>query len=222
VGDTLRTGHLGRLRVVFQDESVTVLSDNSQMVVAEHLFAPESGTVTSVLNLVQGKLRALASQHYQRSGASYQIQTPTAVAGVRGTEFIVSFHDDVSEIVGVSGFITAARIGDPLRRGVIVGPGEVTVVAAGLMPTTPRRLPNPAFDRYIEGVSFVGGGEARAGRADPFLSGNVVPEPDRATLATPANAPGLDNPLLGPDVSSLVDEPVGAVGAIGGRLRIEF
>lgn len=215
VGDTLHTGRPGRLRVVFQDDSVNVLGDDSQMVISAQTFEPERGVVESALRLVQGKLRAIASEYYHQTGASYRVETPTAVAGVRGTEFIVSVHDDISEIVGVSGMVTAARIGDPISRGVAVRPQEITVVAAGGAPSKPRQLNNPAFDSYIDSVTFIGGGEARG-------TSGFVPEPDRAGASTPVNAPILGNPLKGPDPSSLIGQPPGVVNAVGGRLHIEF
>jgi len=66
VGDTLRTGRPGRLRVVFADESVTVLGDDSQLVIDDHVFAPDRGVFRSVLRMISGRVRTLASDYYQR------------------------------------------------------------------------------------------------------------------------------------------------------------
>ena len=55
LGDELRTPKPGRLRVVFQDDSVLTLGDDSHVVVDEQVFDPNQGTVRSFMRLLRGK-----------------------------------------------------------------------------------------------------------------------------------------------------------------------
>ena len=227
VGDTLRTGRPGRLRVVFADESVTVLGDDSQLVIDDHVFAPDRGVFRSVLRMISGRVRTLASDYYQRPGAVYQVETVTAVAGVRGTEFVVTSIGDVTEVVGVSGVVEVHNLLDRKKGGVLITAQQVTLVAPGRSPTPPRRLGEDRFFHYIEGLAFVGAGRAESRtRHDPLVAGAAVPEPDRAgvvaaqaTGAAPKAAERRREPL---EPGTLVGESPAVVKALAGKLRVEF
>src|SRR6185295_4928026 len=92
LGDELRTKD-GRMRVVFQDDSVLNLAENTTLTVDDQVFQPEQGSFKSLMKVIRGKVRATVGSVYQKPGSAYEIETPTAVAGVRGTTFIVSFND---------------------------------------------------------------------------------------------------------------------------------
>jgi hypothetical protein len=107
LGDELKTGSDGQLRVVFRDDSVIDLGESSTLVVDTQVFNPDAGRYTSLMRLVSGRARALVSQYYKTTGASYHVETPTAVAGVRGTTFVVAYEGDGdTEVVGVDGYVS--------------------------------------------------------------------------------------------------------------------
>ena len=107
VGDEVRTGDGGRLRIVFRDGSVINLGERSDMIVVEQVFEPDQGLVRSMLHLLHGRLRPLVSNYYQQPAAVYEIDTDSAVIGVRGTEFVVAYDPvaQVSDIVGIAGTV---------------------------------------------------------------------------------------------------------------------
>src|SRR5207249_3133141 len=114
--DEIRTGAPGRLRVVFRDESVLNIGNDSHLAIKEQAFDPNRGDVHSLVRLLKGKMRALVSSYYQQSGATYEIVTVTAVAGVRGTEFVITYDPvaDVTEVAGVTGMAEVHSILDPV------------------------------------------------------------------------------------------------------------
>src|SRR5262249_27220679 len=63
-GDELLTGQPGHLRIVFQDDTVLTISDNSRVVVDEQVFDPSKGAARSLLGLLQGKVSALVGEYY--------------------------------------------------------------------------------------------------------------------------------------------------------------
>lgn len=224
-GDEISTGRPGRLRIVFQDDTVLTLSDDSRVVVNEQLFDPDQGKARSVLGLLQGKVSALVSEYYQRSGAVYEIKTTTAVAGVRGTEFVVSYDpaDDRTEVTGLSGSVEVTSAFDRSGRGVFVTAQEVTTVTRGQLPSAPRRLSDTLFHQYIQGMDFVGAGAAESVTLNnPLLAGQVVPKADRAAVAVTAVAPQRRQLLRERrDVSDLLQETPAVFGSTG-KLRIPF
>jgi len=224
-GDEIRTGRPGRLRIVFQDDTVLTVSDDSRVVVNEQVFNPDRGKARSLLGLLQGKVSALVSEYYQRPGAVYEIKTATAVAGVRGTEFVVSYNptDERTEVTGLSGSVEVISAFDRSGRGVFVTAQEVTTVTRGHLPSAPRRLSDTLFHEYIEGMDFIGAGAAESVTLNnPLLAGQVVPKADRAAVAVTAIAPQRRQLVRERrDVSDLLQETPAVFGTTG-KLRIPF
>ncbi len=140
-GSKLRTLADSKLKVLLADESVLTLGASSELTVEEQVLAPAP---TSRLSLVLGAVRALVNEHYATPGASFEVETPTAVAGVRGTEFIASYDVAAEEsvVVGVSDTTLVRSLVDAAgARPVEVGPGETTTVRRGSYPLAPKLAP---------------------------------------------------------------------------------
>jgi hypothetical protein len=220
-GDQLRTGKPGRFKVVFQDDSVLSVSDQSLVVVNEQVFDPASGKARSYFDLIHGKLNSIVSDYYGRPGSSYQVKTATAVAGVRGTEFSVSFDpdDQVTEVLGFNGKVEVHSLLDPSGPGVIITAHEATTVEKGQLPTTPRRYNETFFRQQLEGFSFIGGGRFESvTTGHPLVSGSTVPRADCAPKVLPNTlASGGVH-----DASTLIGQPPNVVQAVTGQLGISF
>jgi len=192
-GDQLRTGTPGRMRIVFQDDSVLAISDGSFITVNEQVFNAESGKAKSFMELLQGKVSAVVSDYYHRAGNTYEIKTVTAVAGVRGTEFSMAYNPDleVTEVVGISGHIEVHSMIDPAGPGILLTANETSTIPHGQLPSRPRRIDETIFRQRMEGIDFIGGGRAEgltAGRA--LASGAAVPPADSAASVTKGGAAG--------------------------------
>lgn len=231
VGDAVKTGRPGRARIVFRDDSVMNIGEDSHVVIDEQLFDPAQGTAESVFNLLRGKVRTLVSDYYREPTTHFEVQTDTSVSGVRGTDFIVTYDPDrqVTEVVGVSGVVVVRSVLIPVGETVLIHSREITTIARGQYPTPARRLEDEEFRQYIEGLQFAGGGLPESTALDhPLLGGATVPPPDRAgplsAAAPPASSAGPVSIIAGPtgavpgddryatpDVSSLVGEPPSAV-----------
>src|SRR5512147_1669013 len=107
LGDSLRTGADGRLQVLLRDDSVITLAEKSRIAIDEQVYDPNGGAARTLLRMIGGRVRSLVSDAYRTPGASYEVETATAVAGVRGTEFIVVHEPTlvITQVVGVDGRI---------------------------------------------------------------------------------------------------------------------
>ena len=190
-GDQLRTGKPGRLKVVFQDDSVLSITEDSLVKVNEQVFDPNASKARSYFDLVRGKLNSIVSDYYGRPGATYEVKTATAVAGVRGTEFSVSYDpdDETTEVLGFSGKVQVRSLLDPTGPGVIITANEATTVAEGRLPTPPRRYNETFFRQQLEQFNFIGGGRIESvASGHPLVAGAAVPRPDRAPAVLPNQA----------------------------------
>jgi hypothetical protein len=88
-GDKLITGNKARLKVLFSDDALVALGANTEVVVTRHLFKPAENSRTTRIELLGGKLRALVQRVVAGNKADFEVKTSNAVAGVRGTEFVL-------------------------------------------------------------------------------------------------------------------------------------
>lgn len=137
LGDRLNVGHASSLSVKFADGSIITLYEGS-VVHFNHLskFA-DSGMVDTRFRLDKGRVdtRAIPAKG---DGSRFEIQTPSAITAVRGTEFrtTVVDIDDVSRIEVIKGKVTVR--GQTKTRAIAAGFG--TRVAPGHIPIAPRKL----------------------------------------------------------------------------------
>ncbi len=217
-GDELRTGRPGRIRVMFQDQSVVTVSDDSRLTVDEQVFDPDRSKAQSNLGLLKGKVSSIVSAYYNWSGSKYEVKTPTAVAGVRGTEFAVVYDDSVetTQVLGFSGEVRVHSLADLEGPGVIVTARQVSTIGRGRQPSKPQQIEDRRFRQELEGLDFFGAGVGyHLALPDTLRAGNV-PAPDRAPVAG-VNAP----PRPGhPDVSTLVGKSPLVFGKNTGQVGV--
>jgi len=229
-GDTIRTGSPGRARILFVDDSVLNLGDNTTLVIDETVFDASKGAASTLMHLLGGKVRALVSDYYSGNRASYQIETTTAVSGVRGTEFIMAYDSDreFTEVVGIGGLVAVHGTIDRKNHGVLIHANEITEIAKGKYPTAPRQITtdDERYRELMEGLDLPGSGlpETLLLEDPAFGDGKQVPGPDTAEgsvfdSAGP-NDDGGTGGVGGASGSDLprADLPPGLPGTTGGDL----
>ena len=96
-GDTVRSGIDGTGEIVFNDDSLLKINPNSKLAINTIVSPVEKKN--SVL-LFFGRIWSKVSRKaFKRR--SYEIQTPTAVCGVRGTDFTTAAYEDGTMLVQV-------------------------------------------------------------------------------------------------------------------------
>jgi len=84
-GDTLLTGPDGEVHLAMEDGGQLALHANSHMRIDQYQ-AEGSKTDTSILNLLQGAMRSVTGWIGKYKPRRYEVRTPTATIGVRGTD----------------------------------------------------------------------------------------------------------------------------------------
>jgi len=166
VKDVITTGEKSRTKLLMIDRSQLTLGAKSKMEIKE--FNLKANTRKGLLSLSVGKLQALVEK--KPAGSSFDVHTPTAVAGVRGTEWISLV--EVVQNATTSSFYTLhesiAVFNTALPSQVVtVGAGNFTVVAAGVAPTIPAAF-TPAM---IQGLTTELGTIAPTGASGASAAG---------------------------------------------------
>lgn len=186
LGDQLRTGK-GQMRVVFRDDSVIDLAEQSTLTVDTQVFDPGAGAYNSLFKLAAGKARALVGKVYGTPGASFEVETPTAVAGVRGTTFLIEYDSarDATDVIGIDGRIMVRSLAEVLNDTVYITASQGTSVARGRAPTAPEAV-DPDYllhETTVLQPLAIGGVGGIPGAASSAKAGDAVPPPDRAPSA---------------------------------------
>jgi len=148
LGDQLRTLQDGKLKIVLREDSVMTLASNSQLEVTEQLVAPAP---VSRFRILYGTLKAIVTERYGEPRARFEVETPPAIAGVHGTSFIVSYDAtaDATVVVGVTNRTWVQAASDARGAHIVeVGPGMMTTVKRGALPSPPNPAPRGEIRRF--------------------------------------------------------------------------
>ena len=88
-GDVLRTGADGRMGVVLRDDTRLSLGPESEIRIDRFLFAPAKGHLALVVKMARGVMAFVSGNIAKLSHDAVRVETPVAIVGVRGTQFLV-------------------------------------------------------------------------------------------------------------------------------------
>jgi hypothetical protein len=93
--DVIVTGADGSAGITFSDNSLVSVGPNTVFAIDKYRFDTTTHQGEFEGNLRQGRLAAISGKMVKQSPESMKIRTPSAIMGVRGTEFLVQVGDTV-------------------------------------------------------------------------------------------------------------------------------
>ena len=87
--DVIVTGANGSAGITFSDNSLVSIGPDSVFAIEKYQFDSTTYAGEFEGNLKQGRLAAVSGKMVKQSPESMKIRTPSAIMGVRGTEFLV-------------------------------------------------------------------------------------------------------------------------------------
>jgi hypothetical protein len=132
-GDTIKTNN-GRAQIRFTDGSYVSLQPNTDFSIKDYNYdGKPDGSERGFFGLAKGAMRAVTGLIGRVNRNRYQITTPTATVGIRGTGGLIQVQNDGSTlIVGTSGIWTLTNSSGSL---------DIPAGTSGLAPTTPNQPP---------------------------------------------------------------------------------
>ena len=131
-GDTIVTGR-GKAKVALMDGSILSIGENTRLQVS-HFTSPDTNP-TVRLNLLSGVLRPLVNK--TTSSGSFEVETQTAIAAVRGTEWLMEATADNTAVALLRGRVAVSSRDDRRASVVLRSPGQGTDVPRGQPPKPP-------------------------------------------------------------------------------------
>ncbi len=163
-GDVVKTAAESRVKLSMEDGNVLNVNPGSSMKIEAYENDPASAKKKVLLNVMYGKMRATVNQKYDGKSASgepqlFQVKTKSAVAGVRGTDFLTSFSPRINkmEVVTFEGKVEVGQLGPGgvLMNAIAVGAGQKTEATIGQPPAPPKAVP-PAELNQVDSGSQTG------------------------------------------------------------------
>jgi hypothetical protein len=184
-GDTILSAKDSRAKIVMQDKNIIHISPNTEIKIETYVNNGQQKNVE--LNLKEGKVRNNVEQTYDGQKNKFIIKTPTAVAGVRGTQFITSFDKKTNEtkIVTLHGKVELTNL--PSKPGIpqttVVISKDETASTSSEQPPKPPQPVSPDQMKNIDQDSTVGGKDSSAKNNDPAKSnepkkGDIKKQPE--------------------------------------------
>jgi ferric-dicitrate binding protein FerR (iron transport regulator) len=156
-GDLVTTDSEGRARIALDDGSILNVGSNSQIRVVQH----DAANQRTQVQLAYGKLRASAIR-LARPGSSFEVRTPTAVAGVVGTDFALEFTNDMTSIHVYEGSVNFCNLAGQCAT---IAAGFTAIVRGSQSPSPATPTPPSTAVQSVQSTSVGGGTGGGAGGA---------------------------------------------------------
>ena len=197
LGDTIETGDESGVKILFDDDSLFALGDNSSVTINEFIYTPQERK--SISNITKGKMRAII-QGVQSGKSDIEIRTPNGLAGVKGTTLYANADEEFfclrTGTIEVSGADNSSSV--------TLNPDECTYIVDG-EPIEPERISEETWLKFqretdiFEGFQNIAShfqnypGKNGSGAAPPLSSLiNVSQFPS----VPPFNQSPLDNTII--------------------------
>lgn len=155
--DTIITGKDSRAKIVMSDRNIINVLPETKLRIDEYISELKEKNVR--LSLFEGKVRTNVEQKYDNSENRFEIKTPSAVVGVRGTQFLTSYKratnmTAVTTFRGEVAFRGIDALSNKQTEAVMVRRGETAENLDGKKPGTPVKI-NPIEFKRVDGDSAV-------------------------------------------------------------------
>ena len=217
-GDTLVTEKNTYAMVKMIDNSTMTLSPASSVTIENFSFddgKPENDDAK--FKLVKGGLRSVTGLLGKRSKEKYELRTPAATIGIRGTTFIASYvaPDPATELAAAQAFLSSSTASLPLPASDVGVMAPVMLAQAGPPAPKPGGLPPGLYVSVLDGAINL----SNKGGTQNFSAGQFgyTPSLTKPPVIVPSN-PGIQftpppsfNASMGPGGSNTSGGKSGAV-----------
>jgi hypothetical protein len=221
-GDTIRVGANGFLQLRFSDGGLIALRPNSEFRIDDYHFAgQQDGSEKAVFKLVRGSLRAISGKIGKQNKDNYQLNTPVATIGIRGTDYQITLV--CSGTCSMGGYVFKGGIYATGNGGKIVLDGDQAFIYPG-DGTPPRRISKEEFDAMVAtadkgdggsggGDDGSGGGDDGSGGGEDGSGGGTAPGSSDPAPGTPTSTKPVVEPEVDPPTTSVPTEQPAPVGS---------
>jgi len=143
MNDRIKTNKDSKATFTFDDKSSLTIGESASISIKKHIYDPDKDLRQTIVHIALGTVRFVVTKG-KAKGSSFKVVTPTATAGVRGTEFVVTVAPNGrTSFFGIEGEIETAPL-LPNRKegkGTLVAKGQTQEVLKNGNATKVKKIP---------------------------------------------------------------------------------
>lgn len=176
-GDIYRAKSDGRAEIKFINGNILKIAPRTRAEIKEALF--DGNKSSNVIKLHRGRVQAISSEEFTKKvaafaeGNRYEVHTPNAVAGIRGSNMIVSYMNMVTGTLFITGRGYQYNPNDPDKEIVNIVAGTISFISSPSgSPTAPRSATEGEIAVQINAMETITTGGDAAGADGDQISGD--------------------------------------------------
>ncbi len=143
-GDQLRSTAGCGAKLRFTDGSTLAIGENTVMTV--HTYAQQGGNRTAIFEMIGGIFRAIVPP--LAGDSVFAVRTPTAVAAVRSTDWMLAAKADLTEVFVGEGAVAVRSLNPAITAEVMLLQGDGTDVKPNEAPLSARKWGPPRIKAF--------------------------------------------------------------------------
>jgi hypothetical protein len=140
LSDVIRIKSASRAQIQFIDDSIITLAPGSRLAIDQYSYNAAKKERQAVLQVFSGLAHTLVKKIHQVNHPDFILKTPTAVIGVRGTDWYTVLGINITDIYNASGKTEISNIFPDVPGKVLLSGPMFTRVGCNLPPTVPMPL----------------------------------------------------------------------------------
>lgn len=186
--DTIVTLAGGHLSFSLNDGSFMALSPETRITINKSVYSPARKTRISFLDMALGKARFVVQKFVDAKRSEFKVKTKTAVAGVRGSDFIIIASADETEITTLSDTILEIiSLAAPDAPPAVMKSFEQAIIKKGMRKALVRKAEAKDVERLMKEFLLKPPAIRKEGKAIRF-----APVVKREVKAPPVTVPQED------------------------------
>lgn len=156
-GDTVVTLAKAKLRLSFNDGSIITMSSETKLAVNRSDYNEANKSRSTFLGMETGKASFWAVKMKEFKHSEFNVKTKTAVAGVRGSDFVLSASIIMTEATTLKDTsLELASLDFPEEEPLLLSDYEHSSVAKGAMPTEAEKVDIAEVEQMMKEFLFEG------------------------------------------------------------------
>lgn len=136
--DSIKTGPRGRIQILFTDNTIYSLSDNSEMQISQYSWQPDKKEGELKTKVKEGVFRVMGGAITKHSPENFTTETPAATIGIRGSMYAGTVTGKSLSVVFQGG--KGITVTNPFGTVEISQPGFGTKASTESAPTPPAKF----------------------------------------------------------------------------------
>lgn len=193
--DTIKTAKGGRIQILFTDNTIYSLGQNSEMKIAEYRWQPEENNGALKTKVKEGVFRVMGGAITKTSPQNFTTETPAATIGIRGSMYAGTVTSSSLAVVFQGG--KGIEVTNPFGTVAISRPGHGTRVTMNSAPEPPRRLSEQDLAAFSSELTSAGEEDEQqatgTGEEGNDEEGTAQPAAEPAADETTFDEPAVDD-----------------------------